>query len=71
MKVEPVDLDEAAALVINLLISQLVIVVAGCAGSVVLAGVASGDWVGVVLGFGAAAAADRPLDCVDDADGLR
>lgn len=52
MKVEPVDLDEAAALVINLLISQLVIVVAGCAGSVVLAGVTSGDWAGAALGFG-------------------
>lgn len=52
MKVEPVDLDEAAALVINLLISQLIILVAGCAGSVVLAGVASGDWAGAVLGFG-------------------
>lgn len=52
VEVPPVALDEAAAIVINLVITQVVMLATGLAGAVVCAGVASGDWEAAVLGFG-------------------
>lgn len=52
VEVPPVALDEAAAIVINLIVAQVVMLAAGLAGAVVRAGVASGDWEAAVLGFG-------------------
>lgn len=52
VEVPPVALDEAAAIVINLVITQVAMLAAGLAGAVVRAGVASGDWEAAVLGFG-------------------
>lgn len=51
MKAPALDPQEALTLAANLVISQLILLAAGCVGAVVLAGLSSGEWGAAVLGF--------------------
>ena len=51
MKPAPLDSQEAWVLTANLLISQLILLAIGIAGSIALAGLASGDWMDATFGF--------------------
>ena len=61
MKPPSLDPQETWVLTANLLLSQLILLVIGVVGSIVLAGIASGDWGGAALGFGWAEAIRRSL----------
>lgn len=52
MKVAKIDFDEAAAIVLSMLLSQGIMLIWGVVVATVFAGIVSGDWLGAVVGLG-------------------
>ena len=51
-RIPPLDTDEAWVLVFASLLSQVISLAVGVVGSMLLAGIATGDWMAATLGFG-------------------